>query len=1256
MERLRNVRFVLLVAMFLFYGISAFAKGVPFNRHYIILVDQTTNKKIEVIYNSLTKWLQGEKPSTVEGLDKNASTIPEAVKFDSINDVISLYAFGLTGDATPGRVHNKNLAYGKIFSIRNNEDERVIFNAVRDSLIHKRSRYLEGCYVPAFTDGLNIGMKMNLSEFLSKSLKRVCNIDTAEYDPLFKRIKVDSQSGVTLSYFVYPLIMDFISKEETANEYYLIIISDFKSGQYSNNDTEDLETLTGLIGAKNRAYFERQINSMRAPFVQADYLFFKAEGNGDGIMAAKGTRIVLKSVVQKSQIFLSTGLSVAQSSGTKFNFSDVRVAFDKDSMTNIDSIQIVVSEGGNVLCRKTIARGDEYIKNKLLNENREYEISAQTLDLGKSSLGDISVSYVLYTMSHDENGNSVLPVALTATQNIDSDNISMINKQLRKTMGVVAVILLTIGVLVLLIVRGRKKTLNVHLGSFAQKYMNVTDNEGAVELPCWFYHENETSKSIRVTGTILKRGLSIAGNTKLYVRLQDAKPNGFNYYINQRNATDFVEVKKSGDDFSFNINIEMVPNIVNPAELSKCGVRLDFLIESSILNQFKRRDVIDDIDDIEFYFFNDLGTAWVGFDPGTTGSCVSFGCTGGSLEDPNIEMVKNDDESIIPSKLVLTEDFGDRAIEELIPGIDFQYGFEADRNWEAHNRGGEPCFQSIKKLLGYKNSADDMIEVNWGGENTRKLTGLQLAHLLVKGLKKELDHNVSSLSQTDRMRYVGRTGKARRAVVAIPNNYTLPKITDMVNSVRMLGTFEEVRYIYEAEGILFNYFRKNYRTQRPGEETIMVYDMGGATINLSIFRVNYKENNGTIYYDVHTLGRIGYAVGGDNIDVALMECLFTLPQLTTSLSARERDENPQQAKEVDKKRHEYQLNHKLEILQKIVALKKDIVSVALGNSLEGSQIENQITMESTVNEILQQYDSLPADAFKDIPEENFAYGIIEKLTNSVAMKSFVMQNVKDAVSEILQYPAIEQLSKVDTLVFAGRSTMYPGIREAVMSTLRRRFKKVRDYDNFKGDEIKTSVSYGACWYGIYNSLVTLDNSRLSCAYGFKLTQGGSSRLNVLLNQNDNFDENGKISATQDVSNHFDADGNVVDFYQVMGSGKGENLFSENNRHKVNFIGSIDVTTTTSEIGMAVDRRNVVTCKVTFDTGDVSSFRDLNIVGRDITKENDWAYVFAATPQPKSSNRPQTPRRSEQPHFVLRGSSNPSSHTGRGRSGGGANRV
>ena len=1194
----RNKIVVLLFALLFF--LSSEAKGVePFNRHYIIIVDQTiksSNANMGIVYKSLCNWLNGER--TFEGLNLEGSTIPEPIAFDIQHDAISLFAFGLPGDgfgmkSDYGRIHRE--CYGS------SKSSEYIFDDIVCSLIKKRNRYINGnlCTV---NGGDN--KAMSLTDFLSTDMRNLFN----STDPL--HISISQESGITMSHFVYPLIMNFISKEETANEYYLILVSDFKSGLYSNNDEDDWKTLGAMTAGKSdiRKYFEKQINSMRAPFVQADYLHFQA-----GDIGAKGTRLIMKSLIQKSQVFISSSLSLSQSSGNTFKVNSAKIAFDKDPLTTIDSIQIVLSENGNVLCRKTIVRGDESIA-KLLRDNREYEIPSQKVDLGKESLDDITIGYQLYTMSHDASGNPVLPVVLSATQNISKDDISMINKELRKAMTIISIILFAIAALVTLVLRGRKKELDAQVGSFAQKYMNVTEKEGAVELPCWFYHDGENTKSIRVNGILLKKGFSIGGDVKVFARLQDGKPEGFKYYIDRKNATNFVEVKRNGDEISFNINIEMLPEKVNPAELSTCKVKLDFMIETRFFGLFPRQDVVEEIDEIEFYFMNDLGTAWVGFDPGTTGSCISYGCTGGSLDNPNIRMVRANDNEIIPSKLILNKNFGNSDIAQLRPGIDYWYGKKADENWKASNYKGEPCFQSIKKLLGYKNSADDMIEVKWGND-IRKLTGLQLAHLLVKGLKSELDDNISKLTSMDAMRFVGKNGRARRAVVAIPNNYTLPKITDMVNSVRMLNSFDEVRYIYEAEGILFNYFRKNYKSQKPGTETIMVYDMGGATINLSIFRVDYTEENGTIYYNVHTLGRIGYAVGGDNIDVAIMEHIFTLPQLTTSLTEKEQEQNHRLAEDLRKRRHDYQLAHKIDIIDAVRALKLDIVKAANGKNLESNILENFVSFEGFVKDsIIQKFASLPDDSFAKIPSERFAYEMIDRIKKSKSMNRYVVQNVEDAVREIMQYPEIESLSHIDTLVFAGRSTMFPGIRECVSDTLGEHFKKFKVYNRFNSDEIKTSVSYGACWYGIYNSLVTLDNSRLSCAYGFKITKGGRSELNVLLNQNDVFDEDGNVSYEEAITNHFDADGNVVDFYQVMGSGKGENLFSEENRHKVNFIGSIDVTTTTSEIGMSVDRRNVVTCAVTFDTGDTSSFKDLNVVGRDITKENDWAYVFAVTPQ------------------------------------------
>ena len=1183
-----------------------------YQRHYIILVDQTTfsmredPEGLQAVGKILSNMFRGQ--DYMAGVDpvkiNDTETYPANMEFNPETDEISIFTFGFDSD--------KNDIYSQAYGLnrirRQVRDGKNELASLTDELIAPVAQFQKS------------GMKV--SAFLQNYLT-----------PLFSG---EGFGGVSLSSIVYPCVLKKIDTAPPASEYYAIIVSNFKvRGEQENTDDYGLIRTAMDQSSVHAANFAKQLWQLNAPFYTSEFMRIQSLRDPSDLnnsmtrikaIKAIGQRLGIKGL-QGVTIYITSNIQLMQKKlgGSTFRASPVSIAFTHDKNLEVNKISLsVTNEDGTEIYREDETDKDA-IERCFKADEKKYEMPAHDITFDESlSPGDeIKFKYVFYVTAKDQEGNDIMPFVYTADRDyklLPENFISPINKN---TMLIYILgILLVLALLTFVIMRGRRKWLGLSIGSFAQKFMNVTDKEGAVELPCWFHHNGENAKSIRVSGTIRKRSFSIGGTTRLKVRLQDARPEGFKYYIDRKDASDFIDVKAKAGAFSFNINIEMLPNIVDPSKLSTCSVKIDFCIESSILGMLKHQDVIDDVEDIRFYFLNDLGTAWVGFDPGTTGSCVSYGCTGGSLESPNIEMVTADregGEEIIPSKLVLTKDFGDTPVEELRPGTDYQYGREAEQNWDAQNRVGNPCFQSIKKLLGYKNSEDDMIEVNWG-KKTRKLTGLQLAHLLVKGLKKELDENVKALSQTDAIRYVGKTGRARRAVVAIPNNYTLPKITDMVNSVRMLRSFDEVRYIYESEGILFNYFRKNYRNQRPGQETIMVYDMGGATINLSIFRVEYIEQDGTIYYNVHTLGRIGYAVGGDNIDVAIMEYLFNHKKLPTTITPGMRHSNPQMAREQDKYRHEHQLKNKNEILKKIVALKKDIVKAVSAKtskqSLNGSgnMLENAVNFESSVNDILRHYSALPVNAFEDIDPEAFTIKIINAICCSEEMQDFVMNNVQDAVEESLSLPAIEQLSRIDTLIFAGRSTMFPGIRDTVYNTMKRRFRDVKVYNGFSNEEIKTSVAYGACWYGIYNSLVTLDNSRLSCSYGFKLTQYGKSLLHVLLNQNDCFNERGVVSNSKHVSNTFAADGNVVDFYQVMGSGRGDDLFTENNRHKVNFIGSIDVTTTTSEIAMTADRRNVVTCKVVFNTGDTSVFKDLNVVGRDITKENDWAYVFAATQQ------------------------------------------
>lgn len=1183
----RNRFILILLSLFVLLGNQkGFASQSPINRHYIIVVDQTiknSNANMGVVYSNLCRWFRGEN---VEGLNMEASTIPKGQKFDVKNDAISLFTFGLPGDG-----QKMNSTYGQIHRdcynhIKNPEQ---IFTEISSSLIHVCNRYVDGQCILYFDQSR---VSQSFDDFLHGSLRGMFN----GTDRLHTAIS--QNSGITMSHFVYPLIMDFVSKTESANEYYLILVSDFKSGLYSNNDQDDWNTLSHLTAGRHdvRTFFERQINIMKAPFVQADFLHFQS-----GDIGAKGTRIMHKSVVLKSQLYLTSSLSLSQADGDKFNLSKAVISFDRDNLTSIDSIGIIVSESGKVLCSKIIAKGPDAVK-KIEKENREYEIPAiDNLDLSKSSLGDITVKYVFYTMSHDEDGNNILPVSLMSQQVISKDNITYVNEQLRKNMIIISVILVALDIVLLLCWLGRKKNISVDISRFAQKYIDVTNDKGAVELPCWFYAKGADAAKLRVSGKVTKlHSIAVGGSKKLYVRLQENKPEGFGYWVNGRRADDFVPIETTADgSFVFNLDISVDTATVNVHELSLCSVMLDFKVDTSFFGILKNTDVGIGATVFDFYFIEDLGRAWVGFDPGTSGSCMAVGNPNGALNDPNIEMVTvksgTGNVNIIPSKLVFNKTLTEE-VHTLTPGIDYQYGVEAEINWGASRN--MPRFQSIKKLLGYKKSETDKIVIPTNGAPLR-LSGVDIAHLLVKGLNSDLVSYLKGLSPKEHERIVGDQDMPQRAVVAIPNNYTLPKIQDMVESVRRLGTFKEIRYIYEAEGILFNYLRKTFKGKHPAAENIMVYDMGGATINLTVFQVRYVNKNNSTYYYISTLGRIGYAVGGDNIDVALMEHVFKMGNM------------PEQ------ERHEYQMKHKSDILFQILRLKRNLIYAnrTYGKTRDRFALDVIYDADLFGNKWATQLMERQLNLAKYTDDETFVDKILHDMLNSKEVEHFVYSKVEDAVAEIMKYPEVAKLAKVDKLIFAGRSTMFPNIKKTVTDTLEKcaSTKNINILSTlFDDSEIKTSVAYGACWYGIYNGLVSLDNSRLSSAYGFKQTTGSDSKLNILLNQNSLFDEDNKVSCTADVQSNFDGDGQTVAFYQVMGSGTGDNLLSESNRYKVNYLTSIPVTQTTKSVSIEVGKNNTATCSVTFDTGITVSKSDVDIQTRDIAEENDWAYIFATT--------------------------------------------
>lgn len=819
----------------------------------------------------------------------------------------------------------------------------------------------------------------------------------------------------------------------------------------------------------------------------------------------------------------------------------------------------------------------------------------------------------------------------------------MINKERRKTMTITSILLLAIAALLILILRGRKKKAEIIPSEFLDEYVDVTPEQGAVRQSCLFYKTGQKPAPIPVKINILSRHsfLAFPWKEEVYAYVDDSLlPDSSYYYDDNGNKKEAIRYvinndydnrgkwvlieKDSKGNYKFNIHLLINEKHVDLSQVQ--NMRIDIVVAVKT-NFFGIGRPKGDIAEYEIkrerfyhYLIEDLGNTWIGIDPGTTGSCIAIsGDAQGAADNPSIDLVevKRGQEltNIIPSKLVLDKpSITEKTVNEMEPGVDYEYGVNADQTWMLHINSGDNCYQSIKKLLGYKKSEDDKIVAKFKNNTECSFTGVELAYLLVKGLKKSLDDYINALPQQKRQIILPDGKEARRAVVAIPNNYTLSKTLDMVNSIKMLKSFQEVRFIYEAEGVLFNYLCKTYGKKKTGQENVMVFDMGGATINVSVFNIKYYVEDHTIRFNVCTLARIGYAVGGDNIDVALLETLLTMPELGD------------QAIYNDELRHSYEAKNKTKFLDAdhIFGLKKELVS---GGNGRVYALANHGNFTNFANRFLK--DPIEEVAFDDM-KENFTARIWKRLSvDSQYMRKFIYNNVTDAIREVLKF---KEVTSLDRVIFSGRSTMFPEIKNTVIEALGKVYSDARKkvWNGLTDEEIKTCVANGACWYGRYG-LVTLDNSLINGSYGFKYTDENGKHLHILLSSDLSFEGNHPLTGVEEIESAFRGDGGNVCFYQVMGNGDTENIFADENRHKLNFLGAVHLKNKTSHISMEVDRRNKVTGTIQYESGHPESL-NVEAEDHDLVNENEWPYIFHTLtedqnvkPQPISATRTDEPR-------------------------------
>ena len=568
----------------------------------------------------------------------------------------------------------------------------------------------------------------------------------------------------------------------------------------------------------------------------------------------------------------------------------------------------------------------------------------------------------------------------------------------------------------------------------------------------------------------------------------------------------------------------------------------------------------------EFLLGENLGDSWVALDLGTTGSSIAFG-----NDNHNIRVLKNKKGNrITPSVIV----FNKKNIENTFYGDDAESIIGNTNNYIG--------FRSIKKLLGYK---DKNVEVSKDGK--------ELATILVNEIFNDVLH-------VEENKVLG-LDRAKRAVVTIPNNYTAAKIKDMLFCIESLRRFKEIRFIHEAEAILFYYLSNKSSLNEQfdcnnsrDDEIILVFDMGGATINATVAKIN-KGTNDT--YEVKILSKIGYGIGGDSIDYCILMSIFDFADEIPDLQQINIFDDITKAK--------------LSEEQKYNKVKEDLITFSF--EIKKKIIQNQRKSELISANDLQIYinDLLPENI--SIDAEGDFYRIFKSKSRYCILRNqyfsqLIYANVGDAINEVLKIAGNLKINKV---VLSGRSSSFPNIEDTVSGTTS--CLEVINLD--KIGAAKTAVAEGACWYGVNNNSIKLDNLKTSANFGFVNTKSLDKKdiqfINLIETGSPFIDrEQGKSKSTQktiDFKGRFNFDSNKVNFYQIMGNDC-KTIIAENQKHKFSKIASIKLIQESKKIGIKVCENDDICCSVKLATDFLEKEKGV-VADQEITEANEKHYTW-----------------------------------------------
>ena len=1014
-------------------------------------------------------------------------------------------------------------------------------------------------------------------------------------------------STYSFTSFAYPLCLDVLPTEYS-KEYIVVLISDFKAGSTFGNK-QDEKIFRDAFRNKAQSVLKR-VAHLNSQFVKIDLGDYYKDAGYNSIIGFYLFKIRPNAGSpnpENIEVRIDSDIRLEQKNydGDSYKMKSTKVVFNHSESLTIDKAYIEFTLPSGSIVRKDVTSE--------MNENRGV-FSFGVIDdiklpgvVNNFTKGAIGLKYIFDTsFCVDSSKSQTIKYTFETKRTIDSTNFLFQTKLSTMEISaiVATIILLFITIVVVVLWRKGKPTgILTKFSRFNDSYESYDYSAKGLGKTHTDYKYWSASDQTRGSFEIKVHGrLDYEQHNKFYnwqensgymVRIYPSKlicPDGFEAYISgagkiSNNANMPIEITDAFKDSKFEFSVIFRDKGAVVTE----PLPFEFEIELVSVNNGIRSFNVSSRISYQFHIGPDLGNVWLGLDPGTTGSCIAIAT---SSDDLTIEQ-NNKEDLISPSVILIPTDKLKSSSKDEIRGVArFGHKAQAVRNESDTMRK----FVSIKKLLGY-NTTYSLGTSKKGVELS--VDSAFLSTLMVEKLMEQHQAYIEANKDDYPQFFENDVYCPKRAVIAIPNNFTASKIEHLRECVLDVkdSPIKEMRFIYEAEAILVNYINSGEAKEKVQEsdqgENIFIYDMGGATINTTLANVKRRKRKNDLVWEIDIISKLGYGVGGDTIDYAYLQWIYSKSDEYSVLAQN----NPFGVhSSMDMKGRRKLKDAVLELKKQTIrnyALKEenliDRYHIAMfnGYSLPMNDEESDVFVNDIKN-----------------GKKSFLY--------SKWFEEYVYGNVKSIVEDVLYVCGKKNISQLDTILMSGRSSHFPRIKETVESVVKKSGYKPT-ISLLALTESKSAVAKGACYYGVLNSRIILQNMTINGVFGViqKTEPNKASLFHKLIDDGDSFDDNGNKTGKAHIneSQGFTFDGGVVRFCQVMGVNPAE-IIARNEKHKYSEVAVIPAKPfPVQEVQISITDKDKILCSVTNTNGETIPPVETIVKDSDIMACNDEQYTF-----------------------------------------------